>query len=93
MFKNRTLLDKLKRDHPYLLQALPALITVNGAEVALEDATLDQIAFAVIALKNEMRPIGHRISALQYLYDLARKQGVLGAHSMKNAFADKDGHL
>lgn len=91
MFKNRTLLDKLKKQHPYLFEALPALITVDGAEVALEDATLDQIAFAVIAIENEVRPISRRMNALGELYDLARKHGALGAHSIGDAFADKGG--
>jgi len=40
MFKNRTLLDKLKKQHPYLLESLPERIGTNGADVAIEDATL-----------------------------------------------------
>jgi len=91
MFKNRTLLDKLKKQHPYLLEALPALIPANGTEVAIEDATLDQIAFAVIALENEVRPISRRMNALRELYDLARKHGALGAQRIGDAFSDKGG--
>lgn len=91
MFKNRTLLDKLKKQHPYLLESLPERIETNGADVAIEDATLDQIAFAVIALENEVRPISRRMNALRELYDLARKHGALGAHRIGDAFADKGG--
>ncbi len=91
MFKNRTLLDKLKKQHPYLLESLPERIGTNGADVAIEDATLDQIAFAVIALESEVRPISRRMNALRELYDLARKRGALGAYRIEQAFSDKEG--
>lgn len=91
MFKNRTLLEKLKNKHPYLLDELPATVRVDGVEVPLESATLDQIAFAVIAFENEVRPISRRMNALRELYDLARKHGALGAHRIGHAFADKGG--
>ncbi len=32
MFKNRTLLDKLKKQHPYLLESLPERIGTNGTD-------------------------------------------------------------
>lgn len=91
MFRNRTLIDKLKKQQPYLFEALPALIPTDGTEVAIEDATLDQIAFAVIALENEIHPISRRKNALRELYDLARKRGALGAHRIGDAFADREG--
>ncbi|OQZ07371.1 MAG: hypothetical protein B6D36_00215 [Planctomycetes bacterium UTPLA1] len=91
MFKNHTPLEKLKTQHPYLLESLPDRIEANGADVAVEDATLDQIAFAVIALETEVRPISRRMNALRELYDLARKRGALGAHCIGDAFADKEG--
>lgn len=91
MFKNRTLLEKLKNKHPYLLDELPATVRVDGVEVPLERATLDQIAFSVIALENELRPISRRMNALRELYDLARKRGALGAYRIEQAFSDKGG--
>lgn len=90
MFKNRTLLDKLKKKHPYLLDELPARVVVNGDEVALEEATVDQIAFAILALEKEVRPISRRMNALRELYDLARKRGALGAHRLEEAFANEE---
>lgn len=89
MFKKRTLLDKLKTKYPYLLESLPESIPANGTEVAIEDATLDQIAFAVIALETEVRPISRRMNALRELYDVARKRGALGAHRIGDAFAEE----
>ncbi|BCO30084.1 hypothetical protein TspCOW1_01870 [Thiohalobacter sp. COW1] len=91
MFKKRTLLEKLKNQHPYLLDALPEQIRSDGVEVSIEDATLDQIAFAVLALENEVRPISRRMNALRELYDLARKRGALGAHRVGDAFSDEEG--
>ena len=38
MFKNRTLLEKLKNKHPYLLDELPATVRVDGIEMPLESA-------------------------------------------------------
>lgn len=90
MFKHRTLLETLKKQHPYQLDALPAVVPTHEAEVALEDATLDQIAFAVLALESEVRPLNRRMNALRELYDLARRRGALGAHCVAYAFADKE---
>ncbi len=87
MFKNHTLLDRLKKQHPYQFESLPALIPANGAEVAIEDATIDQIALAVIALENEICPVRQRINALHELYELARKRGALGAHCIGDTFS------
>lgn len=91
MFKNRTLLEKLKNKHPYLLDELPATVRADGIEVPLESATLDEIAFAVIALEKEVRPISRRMNALRELYDLARKRGALGAYRIEQSFSDKEG--
>ena len=81
MFKNRTLLEKLKNKHPYLLDELPATVRVEGIEVPLESATLDEIAFAVIALENEVRPISRRMTSPyvprnpdSHVYGIARRQ-------------------
>ncbi|WP_297505444.1 hypothetical protein [Ferrovum sp.] len=90
MFKKPTLLDQLKKQHPYPFEALPALIPTDGTEVAIEDATLNQITFAVIAMEDEVRPIRIRMNALRELYDLARKRGALGAHRIGDTFANKE---
>lgn len=88
---NRTLLDKLNIQHSYLLNTLPALVPVNDAEVALEEATLDQIAFAIIALDNQVRPLSRQLNALRELYDLARQRRALGAHRIQDTFATQEG--
>lgn len=91
--KNRTLLEKLKALRPYMLDGLPELIQVNDTEQNIENATLDQIAFAILALENEIRPLSSRMHALRELYDLARKHGALGEHRIAEIFAKTEGKL
>jgi hypothetical protein len=89
MFKKPTLLEILRTQHPYLLEELPERIMSDGADVAIEEATLDQIAFAILVLENEVRPISRRMNALRELYDLARKQCALGAHRIGDTFSNE----
>ena len=51
-----------------------------------------KIAFATLALEAEIRPISRRLNALRELYDLARKQGALGAQRVNDIFADEGVH-
>lgn len=92
MFKrNRTLLEKLKNQHPFSLENLPQLIQIEDEELNIEHTTLDQLAFAILALENEVRPMNRRLSALRELYDLARKRSALGAQRMEEIFAKAEG--
>lgn len=71
----------------YALQSLPETITVPslGAKrpVALvrpiDQATLDDIAFAMGGVEAEFNAVGDRLAALRKLYGLARQAGALGA--------------
>ena len=92
MFKKQTSLEKLKNQHPYRLEDLPAAIGSGTESTPLEACTLDQIAFATLALEAEIRPISRRLNALRELYDLARKQGALGAQCVDNIFANEGVH-
>ena len=92
MFKrNRTLLEKLKNQHPFSLENLPPLIQIDDEEFNIEHTTLDQLAFAILALENEVRPINRRLYALRELYDLARKRGAIGVQHMEEIFAKTEG--
>ncbi len=92
MFKKQTLLERLKKHHPYMLEELPEIVGSDAEEVALEDSTLDQIAFAILELEAEIRPLSRRVSALRDLYDLARKRGALGAHRIGDIFSNEENH-
>ena len=79
-------LAKLRQRH-YALQSLPDTITVPslGARrpVAvvrpIDQATLDDIAFALDGVEAEYNAVGDRLAALRKLYGLARHAGALGA--------------
>ena len=92
MFKKQTLLERLQKHHPYMLEELPEIVGSDAEEVALEDSTLDQIAFAILELEAEIRPLSRRVSALRDLYDLARKRGALGAHRIGDTFSNEEDH-
>jgi hypothetical protein len=92
MFKKQTLLERLKKHHPYMLEELPEVVDSDAEEVALKDSTLDQIAFSILALEAEIRPLSRRLNALRDLYDLARKRGALGAHRIGDIFSNEEDH-
>jgi hypothetical protein len=89
MFKKRTLLDHLRKQSLFL-DELPSLIYVDGTEVALEEATLDQVAFAILEMEEGLRPISRRVSALRELVEQARKRRGLGAQRLDEIFSDEE---
>jgi hypothetical protein len=85
----------LRKRH-YGLQALPDTIVIPalgarrpGAAVKrIEDATLDDIAFALRALEAEFNMVGDRLHALRRLYVLAREVGALGCERAIDLLAE-----
>lgn len=59
--------------------AVPAIGGRLARNLAIERATIDQITFAVLPLEQERRALGHKITALEEMVSMARKQGALGA--------------
>lgn len=95
MFKTK--LNKLLKDE-YLTRDLPKEITVPalGAvpEISIknvEDATLDDLAFAAQALDAEVDAINSRLYAIRRLYREARSKGALGAENIVDALSRKGG--
>ena len=86
--------ELLRRQAPGYFQSLPRTVTIpskngNYSEILvlpLEDATLDELAFAIQALEADRHAICRRMYDLQDLYQLARKRGVLGATTLNDAF-------
>lgn len=76
----------LRKRH-FALEALPETIVVPALEAhqraaavkSIEGATLDDIAFALLAAETEFNAVGERLHALRKLYSLARQAGALGA--------------
>lgn len=79
-------LTALRKRH-FALEALPDTIVVPGLESrqrqaavkAIEEATLDDISFAIRGVEAEFNAVGDRLHALRKLYNLAREAGALGA--------------
>ena len=80
-----TTITDLRAAH-YSLRTLPDAITIPVAGSqretfvkAIEDATLDEVAFALLAMELEFNTVGDRMHALRKLYSLARKARALGS--------------
>ena len=79
-------LSELRKRH-YALEALPDTIVipvlgeVRREQVVkpIEDATLDDIAFALLGVECEFSAVGHRLHALRKLYGLVRQAGARGS--------------
>lgn len=92
---NSARMAALRKRH-YGLEALPDTIVIPalGARCpestvkAIEDATLDDIAFALRALEAEFNMVGDRLHALRRLYVLAREVGALGCERAIDLLAD-----
>ena len=89
MFKKRPLLERLQKQHP-LLESLPESIHVDGTEIALEQATLDQVVLAILDLEERVDPISRHIFRLRELVKLARKRRGLGAQRLDEIFSDEE---
>ena len=90
-----TLLELLRKQPEMYLRDLPETIRIPALdgnrpdEVVrrLEDATIDDVAFAIQGLESETRVIHRRLSGLRDLYEMARKRGALGMTIVADAFA------
>jgi hypothetical protein len=88
----------LRKRH-YALEALPDTIVVPALGACrpeavvrtIEDASLDDIAFALRGIEAEFNAVGDRLHALRKLYLLARDAGALGADRAVNAVAATEG--
>jgi hypothetical protein len=84
----------LRKRHLWL-EALPDTIAIPAIEArrrpatlkAIEDATLDDIAFAMLGAEAEFNAVGDRLHALRKLYTLARQAGALGADRAVDAIS------
>lgn len=87
----------LRKRHIWL-EGLPDSIAIPALETrqrqatvkAIEDATLDDIAFAMIEVEAEFNAVGDRLHALRKLYGLARQAGALGADRAVDAISEGD---
>lgn len=91
-----TLLELLRKQPEMYLRDLPETILIPALDgnrpdetvLRLEDATVDDIAFAIQGLESEARVIHRRLSSLRDLYEMARRRGALGMTTVADAFAN-----
>jgi hypothetical protein len=87
----------LRKRHIWL-EGLPDSIAIPALEARqrpaivkpIEDATLDDIAFAMIEVEAEFNAVGDRLHSLRKLYNLARQAGALGADRAVDAISEGD---
>jgi hypothetical protein len=85
----------LRKRHIWL-EALPDTVSIPALEARqrpvavkpVEDATLDDIAFAMLGVEAEFNAIGDRLHALRKLYGLARQAGALGSDRAVDAISE-----
>ena len=75
---------RLRKTH-YALEDLPDAVSFpkypareSDAPLPLEEATVDDIAFAIVAADQESIAASNRASALKRLYKMAREAGAIG---------------
>lgn len=98
MSRNPDDLARLRKTD-YGLEDLPETISFPqhpsreaDAPVAIEQASIDDIAFAIVAAEEESAAVYRRCSALQRLYKLAREAGGAGADlAVRSALERKPG--
>ena len=91
-----TLFELLTAAYPHAVGDLPPSIRIPAGEGRrpdevvrpIEEATIDDIAFAILGAEVESRAKFRTVNALRELYDLARKRGALGAETVSQTFAD-----
>lgn len=95
--KHKTKLERLRED-TYSFGDLPETIRIpplgqyrNEVVRPIETASLDDVAFALQALETEASALYGKINSLRRLYELARKNGALGADNALDATPDAKG--
>jgi hypothetical protein len=58
--------------------------TIDGLQV--EEASVDDLAFAIQGLESELSRIGGQLHALRKLHDLARNRGAIGTDKVGEIF-------
>ncbi len=79
------------------LSDVPATLRVPGCgdnpgnrSLVIEDASIDDLAFAIQGLESEISLICRQLNALQKLHDLARARGAIGTDRIGVIFGGED---
>ena len=94
LFKKKTPVRKLRERPEWYVRELPDTIRVPALEghrpqevsVPLEDATLDDMAFAIVGIEAQVAQARRGLSGLRELYEQARKRGAIGSNTVAEVF-------
>lgn len=93
----KTKLDRLREDDCFFAD-IPDTICIpplgqrqDEVTKPIETASIDDIAFAQLALQVKSSALYAEIDALRRIYDTARKNGALGADNALDAITDTKG--
>jgi hypothetical protein len=93
----KTKLERVREDNLFLAD-LPDTIRIpplgdcpEEVTKPIETASIDDIAFAHLALQAEASALYGGVDALHRIHDMARKNGALGADNALDAINDKKG--
>ena len=94
LFKKKTPVQKLRERPEWYVRELPDTIRVPALEghrpqevtVPLEDATLDDMAFAIVGIEAQVARARRGLSGLRELYEQARKRGAIGTNTVAEVF-------
>ena len=88
----KTFIEALRKKSIFLSE-LPATVRVPGHGgkpsidgLQVEDASVDDLAFAIQGLESELSHIGGQLHALRKLHDLARNRGAIGTDKVGEIF-------
>jgi hypothetical protein len=93
-FKKKTAIQKLRERPDWYVRELPEEIFVPALDghrpddmtIALEDATLDDLAFAIVGIEAQVAQARRGLSGLRELYEQARKRGASGSNTVAEVF-------
>jgi hypothetical protein len=93
-FKKKTSVEKLRQRPEWYLRELQETVHVPALEghrpedvtIPLEDATLDDLAFAIVAIEAQVAQARGGLSGLRELYEQARKRGGIGTNTVTEVF-------
>lgn len=90
-----SLLERLRKQPDLYLRELPDTLRIPALENVRpetlrrwEDASVDDLAFAIQGIETEVRALHRRLGYLKDLHDLARKRGAYGTTLLADVFAD-----
>ena len=91
---DKTKLDRLREDNSFFAD-IPDSIRIpplgerqDEVTKPIETASIDDIAFAQLALQAKASALYGEIDALRRIYDMARRNGALGADNALKAVSD-----